>query len=151
MSHLRFACVRFGITASRYDLGAGGAKRVVERVPGLRRPLNPRVAAHKPPAYDDCATMRQRPSGTPPGSVARLLGAPCANDACRGAAKAWWAPVSRAGTRRPASAALGRQTGFAAERDADRLRVLVPEISATNSFPGVPIRRLALCSRGTLG
>ena len=30
--------------------GRGGANHVVERVPGSRRPLNPRVAAHEPPA-----------------------------------------------------------------------------------------------------
>jgi len=36
----------------------GGAKRVVERVPGSRRLGNPRQAAHEPPAYDDGATTR---------------------------------------------------------------------------------------------
>src|SRR5437870_13716827 len=42
----------------RGDSRACGAKLVVERVPGSRRPLNTRVAAHEPPAFPTTAPQR---------------------------------------------------------------------------------------------
>src|SRR6266540_7140997 len=58
--------------ASCADLGAVAQSASSSGLPGSRRPLNPRVAAHEPPAYDDGATTRPRHRSSPRWRVVRL-------------------------------------------------------------------------------
>jgi hypothetical protein len=58
----------YALTERGGDSARGGAKRVVEWVPGSRRLLNTRVASASHPLFDDCATARL-PSPPRPGAT----------------------------------------------------------------------------------